>query len=86
MKLIPALALLLIFASCNSDTKEPSTAGTLNSKGHTWSTEDDKAFLLECVQGASTRLDETQAFKHCNCVLANVKVDFPNLDSAIHTA
>lgn len=82
MKLIPAFALLLILASCNSDTKEQSSAETLKKKGHTWTTDDDNTFLAECVEGARTRFEEPQAFAHCNCVLANVKVDFPSLDSA----
>ena len=82
MKLIPAFALLFLLAACNSETKDQSSPKTLEKKGFTWTAEDDNEFLVDCVEGAKARLDEPRAFAFCRCVLANAKVDFPNLDSA----
>ena len=81
---------LLLFSiavvSCNNDS-QTSTAGSANSesaatKSYTWTDDDEKEFLADCVESAKAKVGDTVAFKQCNCVLRQLKQNYPTLDSA----
>jgi hypothetical protein len=85
------LSLLIIFiVACNNNTDKSTTdadsakATTAASKSFTWSNEDEKEFLFDCVQNAKARLSDTAAYAQCKCVMEQLKKNFPTMDSADH--
>ena len=83
-KVILAMLFILILA-CNTKSKstpEAKGAATDTAARYTWSDEDQKEFLADCVDGATKRLGDTAAYRQCNCVLRQLKEKFPSLDSA----
>lgn len=83
--LIPFIFSAII--ACNSNqnnTADSKTSGTdtANTKLFSWTTEDEREFLGECVDNAKTQLGDTAAFARCKCVLEQLKKDFPSMDSA----
>ena len=85
------LSLLIIFiVACNNNTDKSTTdndsakATTATTKSFTWSSEDEKEFLFDCVQNAKARLSDTAAYAQCKCVMEQLKKNFPTMDSADH--
>jgi hypothetical protein len=73
--------------SCNNDSKNSSATSSANAdsasaKSYTWTDDDEKEFLADCVESAKAKVNDTLAFKHCNCVLKQLKQNFPSYDSA----
>ena len=75
--------------SCNNGPKDAAstsdsttTVANENKQMHTWSKDEEGEFLAGCVGQAKARLGEEKAFVHCNCVLGELKKNFPNIDSA----
>ena len=80
------LIIALVACNNNSDNKAASsdssaTTTTNGVKSYTWADEDEKEFLAGCVESAKSKLNDTAAFKQCNCVLRELKQHYPSLDS-----
>lgn len=84
--------LIIIVVSCNTksnnntNSADSLTAAGAQTKSYTWTDSDEKEFLAACVQSAKANLNDTAAFKQCNCVLKQLKQNFPTLDSANNSA
>ncbi len=81
------LFLFVAMAACNnqaSDTasKNGTTQDTVIKKSFKWPAGEERDFLAGCVDNAKARLGDTAAYSYCNCVLAQVKQTYPNMDSA----
>jgi hypothetical protein len=82
------LFLALLFASCNSSgpsSNGKDSANVQNSKdggSSAWTKEDENEFLAGCIDEAKARYPEDTAFIYCNCVLKQLKKNFPSMDSA----
>lgn len=42
---------------------------------------DDFSFIDGCVETNKTKMDESKAFAHCKCIMAQIKLKFGNTDS-----
>jgi len=81
---------LLLFSiaviSCNNDSKSSTTdsanSDSASAKSFTWTNDDEKEFLADCIESAKAKVGDTVAFKQCNCVLRQLKQNYPTLDSA----
>jgi hypothetical protein len=89
MRRLFAIILIATIASCNNDSENTAAsdsttaASTTNQQqAYTWSKDEEGEFLAGCVGQAKARLGEEKAFVHCNCVLSELKKNFPNIDSA----
>jgi len=85
-KLFLSLAFFLAISCNNSpDTAAEATENVditaTPSKAYTWDSEDEKEYLAQCIETAKGNVNDTAAFAHCNCVLAQLKQVFPNMDS-----
>ena len=86
IKLFLSLTLLLIIACNNS--KAPSADNTTTdadsavAKSYKWTDQEEKEFLAGCVDNAKANVSDTTAYAYCKCVLDQLKLAFPNLDSA----
>ena len=89
IKLLLLLSFIAVIA-CNNDSKNSSATApnsdTVVAKGFTWADDEEKEFLADCVESAKANVGDTVAFRHCNCVLKQLKQNFPTLDSANATA
>ena len=85
-KLFFAVTIIFIASCNNSKDTSPTTATqtTDNSKPkvHSWSDQDEKEFLAECVNNAKARVSDTAAYAHCKCVMEQLEQVFPSMDSA----
>ncbi|HEU4634147.1 MAG TPA: hypothetical protein VFS22_09195 [Flavisolibacter sp.] len=78
------LTLLVVLAACNTSPESGKNAekdGTAK-REYKWSKEEENEFLLGCVDSAKVKMDEAAAFAQCKCILAQLKENFPNMDSA----
>ena len=76
---------LVIIVACNTKSNNNTAIDSTQAaagKSFTWSDEDEKEFLADCVEGAKTNRSDTAAYAQCKCVLDQLKQNFPNLDSA----
>jgi len=83
-KFILILACSFCFA-CNNSSSDASqsTSDSVRTKtSFTWTREDERQFLSDCIDHAKDTHGEDTAYIYCNCVLRQVKEDYPNLDSA----
>ena len=74
--------------ACNTSSKKADAAkedSSVITKSHTWTEEEERVFLADCVDKAKAQLGDTLAFAQCNCVLGKLKQNFPTLDSAAST-
>ena len=84
MQYFSFLLLLLLAFSCKS---KPESA-KINSKDSipvntvAWPKEEENEFLADCVEKAMANLPEDSAYMRCNCVLKQLKQQYPSLDSA----
>jgi hypothetical protein len=78
--------LLIVIAACNTNSNNSATVDSTKvaapGKSFTWSDEDEKEFLADCVQNAKASRSDTTAYAQCKCVLDQLKQNFPSLDSA----
>ena len=84
-KLFLSLALFITLA-CNNSKAPSADAGpgtdSAVAKSYEWTDEEEKEFLAGCVDNARTSVSDTAAYAHCKCVLDQLKLTFPNMDSA----
>ncbi|HWJ91627.1 MAG TPA: hypothetical protein VNR87_10985 [Flavisolibacter sp.] len=82
------ILLILVTAFCfacsnSASDNQPSKSDSVRTKkAFSWSQEDEREFLSDCIDHAKDKHGEDTAYIYCNCVLRQVKEDFPNLDSA----
>ena len=78
--------LLIVIVACNTKSSSNATVDSTKvaapGKSFTWSDEDEKDFLADCVQNAKAGRSDTTAYAQCKCVLDQLKQNFPSLDSA----
>ena len=86
IKLFLSLTLFLIIACNNSKapSADDTTTGTDSAvaKSYKWTDQEEKEFLAGCVDNAKANVSDTTAYAYCKCVLDQLKLAFPNLDSA----
>ena len=51
-------------------------------KSNGWAKKDDFSFLAQCDKNAKKKMDAEKAKVYCECVLANMKLKYPNADEA----
>jgi hypothetical protein len=83
-KFILILGCSICFACSNSSSEgTPSRSDSVRTKtSFTWTKDDEHQFLSDCIEHAKNQHGEDTAYIYCNCVLQQVKEDYPNLDSA----
>ena len=77
-----------VFTACSNsgsgDHKEKDSGnqnnGTYNSAD--WPKEKENVLLDDCIEELKGKMSQDTAYTYCNCVLKQLKKDFPNIDSA----
>jgi hypothetical protein len=85
MQKIIFLLIAAICFACNnssSENQQGKSDSVRTKTGFSWTKEDEHEFLSDCIDHAKGSHGEDTAYIYCNCVLRQVKEDFPNLDSA----
>jgi hypothetical protein len=87
-KLFFLLFILILAKACNSNSPKVDTSNTGAVKQdsiatkYTWTSDEEKQYLADCVNNAKPRLSDTAAYAYCKCVLEQLKQKFPTADSA----
>ena len=78
--------IIILIVSCNNSKDASPASATENTDGtkskFTWSNQDEKEFLADCVNNAKVRVSDTSAYAHCKCVMQQLEQVFPTMDSA----